>query len=311
MNIIAYLLKVTILICVGIILANIILESNFMKRLSLLINPLSSSLNLSKGSVLCLFASFFNPTAGKSTLAGFYREGKISDKEAIATVVMSTFPIVLGEHLFVFVAPTALILLGPKIGTIYILLMLFSAFIQSFAAFIYSKFFLHPKNDTPEEMHFKLLEKGSNMMLNIQKALKKSFTTLKRVIPIMVITFLAIHFLIEFGGMDHISSVFNPALRLLDLPGECISALIGQLAHFSACYAAVAMLLAQGIVTAKQAIITLLIGSMIGITMIYARYSFSMYVSLFGKLGVKIIAISYMSSMVAKVITILLVQLFL
>jgi hypothetical protein len=46
---------------------------------------------------------------------------------------------------------------------------------------------------------------------------------------------------------------------------------------------------------------------MVVITMIYVKYSFSMYVSLFGKFGVTITAIHYASSMIAKIITILLV----
>ena len=64
-------------------------------------------------------------------------------------------------------------------------------------------------------------------------------------------------------------------------------------------------LLLEGVVTEKQAILTLLVGSMVVITMRYVKYSFSMYVSLFGKFGVTITAIHYLSSMIAKIITIL------
>ena len=66
-------------------------------------------------------------------------------------------------------------------------------------------------------------------------------------------------------------------------------------------------LLLEGVVTEKQAILTLLVGSMVVITMIYVKYSFSMYVSLFGKFGVTITAINYLSSVIAKIITILVV----
>jgi hypothetical protein len=93
----------------------------------------------------------------------------------------------------------------------------------------------------------------------------------------------------------------------LNLPGEVITALIADLAHFSAGYAIVAALLAKEVITAKQAILTLLIGSMLIITLVYLKYSLSMYISLFGKLGVKITVINYLSSMIAKVVMILLV----
>ena len=92
------------------------------------------------------------------------------------------------------------------------------------------------------------------------------------------------------------------------MPGEVVTALVAELAHFSAGYATVAALLTKGVITAKQAILTLLIGSMLTITLVYLKYSLSMYLSLFGKLGVKITVITYLSSMIAKLFTILLVM---
>ena len=55
--------------------------------------------------------------------------------------------------------------------------------------------------------------------------------------------------------------------------------------------------------------ITLLVGSMAVITMIYIRYSIPTYISLFGRFGVKIAAISYLASMASKTVTIILVLL--
>ena len=123
----------------------------------------------------------------------------------------------------------------------------------------------------------------------------------------MVVAFLVVGLLFKLEVMNYISLFFDPVLGVLDLPGECITALIADLAHFSAGYATIDVLLKEGIITAKQAILTLLIGSMLIITLVYLKYSLSMYISLFGKLGVKIAAINYMSSMISKVVMILLV----
>jgi hypothetical protein len=285
MNIATYLIRAIILIIVGVVVANIVLESNLMRRLFPITKPLCHATNLPKECIFSLFTSFLNPTAGKSALAGFYREGKIGDKETILTVIMCTFPIVVGESLFRVQAPIAFVLLGPTIGGIYISLNLFSSFLQSFAAFVYSKSFLPPQKEIRKKTEFNVKKADADadvngIKKNLKTALKKSSNTLKRVIPIMTITFLAIYFLFELDCMDYI--------RL-----------------------SVAALLTKGAINAKQAIVTLLIGSMIVITLIYIRYSFSMYVSLFGKFGVKIAAINYMSSMIAKIITIFLVQTFL
>ena len=307
MNIAIYLVKAIILITAGVIIANIVLESNLIKKLSPLIRPFCRASNLPKECVFSLFASFFNPTAGKSTLAGFYREGKIGDKETILTVVMCTFPIVIGESLLRVQAPIALVLLGPFIGSIYISLNLFSSFLQTFAAFIYSKSRFPPQKDVEVEINVAITKTSQNQSEQLKTALKKSFTTLKKIIPIMVIAFLVVDLLSKFEIMHYIILFFDPVLRVLDLPGECITVLIADLAHFSAGYATVAALLTKGVITAKQAILTLLIGSMLIITVVYLKYSISTNISLFGKLGVKITVVNYMSSMISKFIIILLV----
>jgi hypothetical protein len=305
MNTEIYLIRAVSLITVGVIIANIVLESDAMRKLSPLIRPFCRASNLPREGAISLFTAFFNPTAGKATLAGFYQEHKIGDTETILTVVMSTFPIVVGESLFRVHVPVALALLGLRIGSIYLALSFLSAFIQSFAAFIYAKLRFPPQACGAEDIYADTKETAKNQKL--KTALSKSFATLKRVLPIMVVAFLIIDVLFSYGIMDHVSVVFDPVLRVLDLPGVVITALVADLAHFSAGYAIVAALLAEEVISPKQAILTLLIGSMLLITMVYLKYSLSMYLSLFGKLGVKIAAINYASSMIAKVLMILLV----
>jgi hypothetical protein len=305
MNTAIYLIRAVSLITVGVIVANIVLESDAMRKLSPLIRPFCRASNLPRAGAVSLFTAFFNPTAGKSTLSGFYHEGKIDDSETILTVVMSTFPIVVGESLFRVHAPIALVLLGPYIGSVYIALGLLSAFLQSIGAFIFAKLRFPQQTCTDEELYADTKEIAKNQKL--KSALKKSFATLKRVLPTMVVAFLVVDLLFTLGFMDNISVVFDPVLRVLDLPGEVITALAADLAHFSAGYVIVAALLAKGVVTAKQAILTLLIGSMLTISLVYLKYSLSINLSLFGKLGMKLTVISYLSSMVAKIVMILLV----
>ena len=302
-----YLAKSVILITIGVIFANIVLESNQMKRLLPLIEPFCRASNLSRESILALFTSFFNPTAGKSTLAGFYHAGKVSDDEAVVTVVMSTFPIVAGESLLKVQAPIAFVLLGPFIGGIYIALNLLSAFIQSLAALLYSKF-RYKQHSMAGDINIPNANGNTSRREIVLNALRKSFIALKKIIPIMVVSFLAIDVLLKFGVMDYISHFFDPVLRVLGLPGECIAVLLADLAHFSAGYATVAALLSNGVITPKQAIITLITGSILMIFMIYLKYSISMYVSLFGRLGVKITIVNLACSITSKLIMILLVM---
>jgi len=74
-----------------------------------------------------------------------------------------------------------------------------------------------------------------------------------------------------------------------------------QFVHFSAGYAFMGALMG-GRVTLKQAVVTLLVGSMAVITMIYVKYSLLMYLALFGKFGAKHGLVSSLFSTVAKAV---------
>ena len=105
-----------------------------------------------------------------------------------------------------------------------------------------------------------------------------------------------------------VAAAFDPLLRAIGLPGESAAALVAQFVHFSAGYAIVASLLDGGILTLETALVTLVLGSMVVITMIYVKYSVPLYLSLFGRLGVKIALVTYAASMAAKVVTVALVM---
>ena len=363
-----FLLRAVILIVVGVILANILMESGVIERLTPLFLPFCHASRLPKECVISLLTCFFNPTAGKAMLAGFYQSRKVSEREALLTSVMSTFPIVAGESLFRVQAPLAVVLLGPFIGTAYILLNLFSALIQSGVAFFLARM-LHEPSAQPhaqntqqkgnavegrgavvvqvQEAQRRLsvreggveavaLERSASGTANVNEenegkeaetvkereaserkeerierlktALIKSVKTLKKVIPTLVIAFLIIDFLLISGGMEIISGIFEPVLHVFGLPGECITAIMADLIHFSAGYATVSALLQSEVINAKQAILTLLVGSILTVTMIYMKHSFSMYVSLFGKLGVKISVVNYSFSILTKILIIFMVM---
>ena len=67
MNTAIYLVRAVSLVTVGVIVANIVLESDMMRKLSPLTRPFCSAANLPREGTVALFTSFFNPTAGKST----------------------------------------------------------------------------------------------------------------------------------------------------------------------------------------------------------------------------------------------------
>ncbi|KQC05149.1 MAG: nucleoside recognition protein [Methanolinea sp. SDB] len=306
-----YLAEAIILLTIGIVLASILVETGIFSRISRLTRPLCRISGLTESATTSILAIFINPTAGKAMLAGLYNDGRVEKEEIIPTLVMSTFPVVLGESLFRVHLPAAIVLLGPLVGGLHVLLNLFSSGLQMFWAILYTRFMVRKRIsfdciDTPavpDPIRFS----RERLVLGITKA----WPQLRRIIPVTVIAVLVFAVLSIYGIMDLIGALFTPVLGAIGLPGESSTALVAQVLRSYAGYAVVASLMTTGILGLKDALVTLLIGSMMVITLIYVRYTFPLNISLFGRFGLKITAVSYICSMSAKIVTLSLVLLLL
>lgn len=306
MPLLEYLFNMVAMATLGVVLASVMVEMNILASLSAPLRWLCRASNLPECCMVSVLASTINATAGRSALAGFYRNGEAKETEIILSILISTFPIALGEYVFLVQAPISIALLGLKVGTAYVLLSLFSSFLQSFSALVYSRL------TRPSQTCSIGRQDATKLKINggtVRKGVSNSVPTLMKVLPFLVGTMVFMDLLMRAGMLENMKLVFDPVLRVLGLPGECIAPLVMQFVHYSAGYAAIASLYSSQTITEKQALITLLVGSMAVITMIYIRYSMPTYLSLFGRFGAKIAAVSYLSSIGAKGITILLAYL--
>lgn len=306
MPLLEYLFNMVAMATLGVVLASVMVEMNILASLSAPLRWLCRASNLPECCMVSVLASTINATAGRSALAGFYKNGEAKETEIILSILISTFPIALGEYVFLVQAPISIALLGLKVGTAYVLLSLFSSFLQSFSALVYSRL------TRPSQTCSIGRQDATKLKINegtVRKGVSNSVPTLMKVLPFLVGTMVFMDLLMRAGMLENMKLVFDPVLRVLGLPGECIAPLVMQFVHYSAGYAAIASLYSSQTITEKQALITLLVGSMAVITMIYIRYSMPTYLSLFGRFGAKIAAVSYLSSIGAKGITILLAYL--
>ncbi|MDH7593866.1 MAG: nucleoside recognition domain-containing protein [Methanomicrobiales archaeon] len=305
------LLDAVVLVSAGIIIASIAVETGVLKRLGIFMAPLSRLSGLSHSSMLCLMGMFVNPTAGKAMVSEMYRKEEVEREEVIPLIVMSTFPVVLGELLFRVQLPTAVLLMGPVVGGIHTLLNLFSSLLQMVGAMLYTRLVLRRGVDpegAEDGMEREPLRLGADV---IRDGLERALPDLKRIVPTTVVAILVFTILSATGALELLRYLFDPVLSFVGLPGESSTALMAQFLRAYAGYAIVASLIAAGVLTLKQALLTLIIGSMLVITLIYIRYTLPLNLSLFGRFGVRITIVSYVASMGAKLVTICLIVLLL
>jgi hypothetical protein len=305
LDILYYLIQIIVLSSIGIIIAGIIEETNLLSIIKKITKPLCLISNLPEECVVALLGNFINPTVGKSMLAKFYKDNKINSKETIITTIISPLPIILGESIFRVQLPLAIVLLGYKLGTIYVLFNMFSGFLMASIGITYSNIFFERK---PLNININNNEKIIFNRTVIKKGIKKSIKLLKKVIPMIVIFTLLIHCLMTIGLTDVVKEIFTPIFSILNLPGEAVMVLVANFAHFSAGYATVDILIKNGVLNEKQALLTLLIGNIIGITMIYLKHSIGTYVALFGRFGLKLAMINYTISIAVKILLIIIMM---
>jgi len=307
MDYVLFLVRTILLVVAGVVLANVLLATNVLSRLTFITAPLCRASRLPEEAVLAIITTTISSTAGKSALSALHRNGRLTDGQVICSVVMSTFPVVAGESLLRVQAPVAIVLLGP-VGAIYIALNLFAALLQSLGALFYARVCLTPKatDGIAFDCPLPLSEPASGPHV-VVLGIRRSLPVLRSVLPVLILTLVLVRALDVIGAMDRVGILFSPVMSALQLPGECVAAVVAQFLHFSAGYGVVASLLSGGVITKKEAILTLLLGSMVVITMINIRYSIPFNVSLFGRLGLKLTAVNYACSMGAKVVCILLV----
>lgn len=186
LDILSYLTQIIVLSSIGIIIAGIIEETNLLSIIKKITKPLCLVSNLPEECVVALLGNFINPTVGKSMLAKFYKESKINSKETIAATIISPLPIILGESIFRVQLPLAIVLLGYKLGTIYVLFNMFSGFLMASIGIIYSNiaFERKPLNIDTNNNNEKIIFNRAV----ITKGVGKSVELLKKVIP-MILTY--------------------------------------------------------------------------------------------------------------------------
>ncbi|WP_348303326.1 hypothetical protein [Methanothrix sp.] len=234
------LFNMVAMVIIGVVLASVVAETNILASLSTPSRWLCRASNLPECCMVSVLASTINVIAGRSALAGLYRNGEAKETEIILSILISTFPIALGEYVLLVQAPISIAPLGLKVGTAFVLLSLLSSFLQSISALVYSRL------TRPSQTCSIGRQDAVKLRMNggaVRKGVSNSIPTLMKVLPISVCTMVFMDLLMRAGSLENMTLVFDPVLIVLGLPGECIAPLVMQFVHYSAGYAAIASLL--------------------------------------------------------------------
>jgi len=249
-----------------------------------LLNPFLKKLNLNQFLTTSIALTFISPIASYTMLSQMLREGKVNEREIIAASLINSFPSTF-SHVYSFFIPFVIPLLG-WVGVIYTGLRLIVAFIKSIIGyFIASKVGMN-----------KVERVVSNHNVD---PLKSTWDTIKRVVPIMTITCLIVNTLLAYNIFNKIS------LEFLPLNPYVITIAMIEVINFRAAVVLSANILENELLSPKWVLVGLMLGNVVSFSTRSIRHSLPFHLSLFGKLGLKIVVINAILTLILDIIIII------
>ncbi len=258
-----------------------------MDKISSEIKPILSKLNLDEVTVTAVAVCFVSPVVAYSMLSQALKEGRIDEREVIAASFLSSFPATL-SHIYTFFLPFVIPLLGWA-GVLYTALRLLVALVKSGVGFLLA---LRWKKD------------GSHEIGGIERKkvdpLKSTLENLKRIIPTMAITYLAVSLLSTYGFFER----FKEVLEFLPFDPNVLTISAVEFVNLRAAIVLASGMLEKGILSWKLVVVGLILGNVVTLSTRFVKHSLPIHLSLFGKLGVKIVVLNAIATLILDVMII-------
>lgn len=295
-------------IAIGILATSFAVNIGLMKKFEMLIKPLSRKANISTLSALSVVTCTFSTTAGYSMLVDGLNEKLISEREVIATTVISSFPSIL-SHFLPFFIPVVIPILGVTTGGIYVCLVGLAAFLKTCFGIFLARLWL---KDAKTASSKSLLSSNPDdaPVVDKQQALNKSakstYKMLKRIVPTMFITLFLVSVAMALNLFDSFSAILRPLTNILGLESEIVLISTTEIVNTYAGMILAGSFLGEGLISTKGVLIALLLGTVVSFSTRFVKHSLPLHVSLFGPtLGSKTVAINAGTTLVIDVVFIL------
>ena len=301
-----YTVKIVPIIALGVLATSFAVNIGLMKKFDRLIKPLSSKANISAVSALSVVTCTFSTTAGYSMLVDGLNEKIVSEREVIATTVISSFPSIL-SHLFTFFIPVVIPILGLTTGSIYVCIVGLAAFLKSCIGIILARLWLKDANNCSSKPTLSNLDPARAPVGNKKSALNKSakstYKMLKRIVPTMFITLFLVSVAMELNLFESFSAILEPVTNILGLESEIALISATEIVNTYAGIILAGSLLGEGLISTKGVLIALLLGTVVSFSARFVKHSLPLHVSLFGpKLGGKTVAVNAATTLAIDVL---------
>ncbi len=263
------------------------INKGIMEKISTKIEPLLSKLNLDQVTVASVAVCFVSPVAAYSMLAQAFKEKRIDEKEVIAASFLNSFPATF-SHIYSFFIPFVIPVLGWA-GVVYTALRMLVAIIKSAIGFVLALKWKDRREVIRREIEHRKVD-----------PLKSTWDNIKRVTPIMAVTYMLVSILSAYGLFDSFKKIFS----FMPFDPNVITVSAVEFVNVRAAVVLAASMLDRGVLTPKWVVIGLILGNVMTFSTRFVKHSLPLHISLFGRLGVKIVVLNALATLILDIIII-------
>ncbi len=263
------------------------INKGIMEKISAKIEPLLSKLNLDQVTVASVAVCFVSPVAAYSMLAQAFKEKRIDEKEVIAASFLNSFPATF-SHIYSFFIPFVIPVLGWA-GVVYTALRMLVAIIKSAIGFVLALKWKDRREVIRREIEHRKVD-----------PLKSTWDNIKRVTPIMAVTYMLVSILSAYGLFDSFKKIFS----FMPFDPNVITVSAVEFVNVRAAVVLAASMLDRGVLTPKWVVIGLILGNVMTFSTRFVKHSLPLHISLFGRLGVKIVVLNALATLILDIIII-------
>lgn len=290
-----FAIPVLITIFLGLFSAGIIIELGILKGIASYSRPLVSIAHLPEICASSFVVSLGSTVAANSMIAQFRESSQMEDKEAFLCASINSIPAYIRE-IFTYQIPIVIPALGFAAGSIYAMIFMVTAIVKVVLVVILGRTFLEART-------YHIQDISADRSVSLGKAAVKAFKGQLRLFSKIAAVYLIMTFFVfglrERGSFEALNIL--PLASLFRIPPESMVPLATYIASPIMGLSMLGPMINSGSISSLQALVVLMLGSMLMLPVFAMRSMVPNYIAIFGaRLGLSVVFFSTGVSMLVR-----------
>lgn len=285
---------ITLLIGVGVALASLAVEYGAVDVIARVGRYLTEPANLPDEVGAAVVTNTVSVTAGYGMLVEFRDAGLLDDRATLVAIVINTFFGFI-QHVMTYYGPVLIPILGVQAGIMYVGARAAISLAITIVGVLAGAFLLrgYEYDASVLDADAETTDGGSRTAREkLHRAAEKTEDRLRSIVPRLAVVYSVVFVALEFVDLASMTGVAEPLTSLLGLPGAAVPVILVATVDPTSGAIAIAPMIGD-VFTPTEAVITLLLGSLVSITIGTVKRSIPFQYGMWGaSFGTKVVAVN-------------------